>query len=157
MRERTERGLESSPRRYNPGMDPRKRRIVSLVSSGALALLTLSVFSASLNTGPASSVTRFNEAILRRDQTTLRNVTAGPLDSQSMQILQSWVVGRMDQQARFEVTRVYRKGDKALVYGLYKSPRYNVASWIFATRRYGRTWLVEPDETLSATSRPPGQ
>ena len=134
-------------------MDTKQRRIVSLVSSSALALLTIAVFAMSLNKGPASSVTRFNEAIVKRDFKTLRAVTLGDLNSQGMQIIVRQILDRMDPQAVFQIVRVERKDGYAFVHAVHKSPRYNVSGWIFATRRYGNTWLVDPDLTLAMTAR----
>jgi len=131
--------------------------MVAIVSSSVLAVLTLAVFFASLNKGPASSVTRFNEAIVRRDLKTLRAVTLGDLNSPTMQILEQHIISRMDPQATFEVIRVERKNGHAYVHAVYKSPRYNVSSWIFATKRYETTWLVDPDLTLTESARLPGE
>ena len=138
-------------------MEARQRRNVSLVSSGILAVLTLSVFMASLNKGPVSSVTRFHQALARDDRATLRAVSLGPLDSPSMLALRQQILNRIGPQTKIEVARVDRKKGYAFVYVVYRSQNSQAVPWVFATKRFESTWLVDAEYTLIVNTRLPGE
>lgn len=134
-------------------MTAEKKRNLSLLSASLMAVLTLSVFMASPNRGPASAVTRFNEAVARRDARLLQAVSLGPIDNPRSVALQNIVAGLLANSSSFQVLRVERRQGFAVVYTMYKLPGDRVYEYVFITRYVQSWWLVDPDLTLSMAAR----
>lgn len=133
-----------------------RKRNLSLLSAGLLAVLTLGVFVASPNRGPASAVIRFNEAIRRQDGNMLQAVTLGDAKNQDNQLLQSLVARLLANGGTCRVTRIEREKGYALVYTVYSVPKFGLHERVFVAKYVPPVWLIDAGLTLSLKDGPGG-
>lgn len=127
------------------------KKAAGLASAGCLAALTMSVFLASWNRGPASAVTRFNQAICSGNDGILRGVTSGSMESPSLQILVRSIRALKDNGGKFQIDRVIVNSNDALILAHYQFKPNGLQSLVFSAHKFNGTWLVSPEETLIRT------
>lgn len=125
------------------------RRTVSVVSSVAVCALTLSVFLAGRNNGPISAVTRFNQAVVKRDPRLAASVVYQNFRSASVQFL--W--GQLARSITAETPTYYALTEKSkawaivsVTYVLSKDSRVYLP---YVVKKVDGVWVVDCTETVS--------
>lgn len=126
----------------------------SVFASLLLAVLTVSVFARSQNTGPASTLQRFHESILRRDLGMMQRVLAQPAETDAARMLVSNVELLVRRGTRPRLGSVEQVGAQAVAPVAYVDGR-NVAVAVvpFALVRRQAGWEIDAEQTLALAIR----
>ncbi|MBS1723779.1 MAG: hypothetical protein JSS66_12605 [Armatimonadetes bacterium] len=128
------------------------KQSASYVSAGVLAVLTLTVFLAEQFAGPASAVTRFQEALMRRNPKLLQSVTAEDIRSQATAQLANMVYAFMAPPATAQITTTEKHGNTARVIVYFRGPYGTAVIPYMLVKREGM-WQVDPAATVRESFR----
>lgn len=128
-----------------------KAQRTNIVAAGVLALLTITLFAVSRNSGPESSIRQFHEAIARRDSARLARVSSPPrtIKGSQVAILIEQLI-RQGAQVRFGSVEKKPPDSVVEVAYLLRDGR-TWALRMFLTRVNG-VWKIDLDETASVSS-----
>lgn len=131
-------------------MAKRSGKYGSILASVLLAGLTVSVFAVSQNRGPVSAITRYHEAITRKDGEMLEAALLQPPDHPACQALTQYV-GRLQQlnpSVRF--VNEEKRGKEGQIVALYTAPTGRPLAFIpFSLDKVGGAWKVDAVTTVS--------
>lgn len=122
----------------------------SVFASLLLAVLTVSVFARSQNTGPASTLQRFHESILRRDIGMMQRVLVQPADARSARVLVGNVEFLVRRGIKPKLGAVEQRGTQAIAPVAYVDARNVAVAFVpFAMVRGSAGWEIDADQTLA--------
>ncbi|MCC6403362.1 MAG: hypothetical protein IT207_05075 [Fimbriimonadaceae bacterium] len=130
---------------------PRKPgQIGSILASVLLAGLTVSVFAVSQNRGPVSAITRYHEAIARKDGEMLEASLLQPPDHPACQALTQYVSRLQQLNPSVRFVNEEKRGRQGQIVALYTAPTGRPLAFIpFSLVKVGGAWRVDAVATVS--------
>ena len=132
-------------------------KLALYATAAVLSLITLTVFFVLQDYGPESTVRRFHQATVSRDDTELRRVTAQDLDYPSVSYLRQSVYNAVVRnRASVRLGNVAREPGRAVAEVDYLSPFGSATIlWVVVETKAG--WKIDADQTLSLLSNLSGR
>ncbi|MBS1713305.1 MAG: hypothetical protein JST30_03105 [Armatimonadetes bacterium] len=128
-------------------MNLTSRQASSVLAAFVLSVLTLSVFYLSRNKGPVSTVTRFHEALVTKDDRLLRSTLGSHYATEEARQMSAFVSGLIDAGSSVSISRVGKRAIEAEVWVKYASRRRGYTTVSFSLHKDSGVWLIDPGAT----------
>lgn len=137
---------------YNQGMEKARAKRSSIIVAAILAILTLSVFAFSRQSGPESAIRAYHESLMRQDTDGSLNLMAVGDREASLRLvsLGRQLVANCRGATASQVITEGRNGKVQVVYECGASGMYIIP---FALNNDSVRWRILPSETLNNISR----